>query len=617
MSKDLLKKLFSIGCIVACIGGCAPTATDRAGRVPEIYISTAEDVNAVAEAEALFSLSQEEVATSEELLDIAILFAKSGNLERSQSTLSLVIDEELSDSRFIDFSLLSIELALQRQEPEEASVYLNDSRFEQLQRNFDRWYRQRMLSLRSDISELLGNNFDSIDYSIQLVSMLSSVSDIINVHDKIWRQLAEQPYSELLSCSSGEPSILSDWCQLSLSTRDYQKNPEAIPSILANWRANHLHHPANKHSPSWFQQDVSNLVQASKIALLLPLQEQYEAPSKTFLDGFMQAYFDLLAQDTAAPPQVRIHDTSAVPIEQAYQNAVIEGADVIIGGIRQNEAQILREMPLTLPTILLNQTSVRESVQKENLFQFGNSKHHEMLQIADHALSKEYKSVLLISPDKNWGQESVQTFSNYWLDKGGRVVETVYYNETIKDFTENLKPALQVDLSEERGLKIRRFINSQVVFSSRRRQDIDLVVILGYPVKARQIKPSLDFLYASDLPVYSISNIYQGGKQPDLDRDLSDITFTAMPWTLPGQLNKAMDSDPGMHTAYRQLYALGYDTFLIHRNLPKNSLGLQVPLFGATGLLFIDKERIQRKAKWARFKNGVAQPLNIMQDMGN
>ena len=617
MSKDLLKKLFSIGCIVACIGGCAPTATDRAGRVPEIYISTTEDVNAVAEAEALFSLSQEEVATSEELLDIAILFAKSGNLERSFNTLSLVVSNQLSDFRFVDYSILKIELAVQRRDANEAIISLENPRFEQLQQTFDRFYQQRILSIRSDISELQGNSFDSIRYSIQLVSMLSSSSDIVNVHDKIWSQLAEQPYQKLISCSEGQQTLLADWCELSASVRNYQKNPDVMPAVLANWRANHLNHPAEKNPPSWFQTDTNNILQASKIAVLLPLQDQYEAPSKTFLDGFMQAYFDLLAQDDMAPPQVRIHDTSTVPIEQAYENAIIEGAELVIGGIRQSEAMTLREMRLVLPTIVLNQSFAEMSTQKDNLFQFGNSKHHEMLQIADHALSKGYKSVLLISPDKNWGKESVQAFSQYWLAKEGRIAETVYYNETVKDFTENLKPALQVDLSEYRGLEIRRFINSQVLFSSRRRQDIDFVVILGYPIKARQIKPSLDFLYASDLPVYSISNIYQGEAQPDLDRDLSNITFTAMPWTLSGHLTDAMDSHPGMHTAYRQLYAMGYDTFLIHRNLPKSSTGLQVPLFGATGLLSIDKENIQRKAKWARFKNGVAQPLNIKQETGS
>ena len=611
MSKNLLIKFFSICCIVACIGGCAPTATDSGGRVPEIYISTAEDVNAVAEAEALLTLSQEEVATSEELLDIAILFAKSGNLERSFSTLSLVVSETLSNSRFIDYSMLNIELALQRHEAAAASGYLDDPRFMQLQQSFDGRYRQRIVSIRSDISELLGNSFDSIHYSIQLASMLDSSSDIINVHDKIWGQLAEQPYQELISCSKNKTPPLAGWCDLSVSVRDYQKNPKAIPLILANWRASHPNHPAEKNPPAWFQTEANNILQVSKIALLLPMQDQYEAPSKTFLDGFLQAYFDLLAQDNMAPPQIRVHDTSTLSIEQAYQNAIIEGAELIIGGIRQSEAATLREMTLSLPTIVLHQRFKDISTKKDNLIQFGNSKHHEMLQIANHALNQGHQSALLISPDKNWGQESVEAFSQYWLARKGRVAETVYYSEAIQDFTEELKPALHVDLSETRGLNIRRFINSQVLFSSRRRQDIDFVVILGYPVKARQIKPSLDFLYASDLPVYSTSNIYQGKKQADLDRDLSNITFTAMPWTLPGHLNNPMKSDEDMHTAYRQLYALGYDTFLVHRNLPINELTVKVPLFGATGLLSIDKETIQRKAKWAKFNNGVAKPLNI------
>ena len=40
---------------------------------------------------------------------------------------------------------------------------------------------------------------------------------------------------------------------------------------------------------------------------------------------------------------------------------------------------------------------------------------------------------------------------------------------------------------------MRRFINNSLSYTARRRDDIDLVVVLGYSEKARQIKPSLDF----------------------------------------------------------------------------------------------------------------------------
>jgi len=47
MSKQFLLKILGIGCILAFIGGCAPTATTDSGRVPVTYISEAEDLTAL------------------------------------------------------------------------------------------------------------------------------------------------------------------------------------------------------------------------------------------------------------------------------------------------------------------------------------------------------------------------------------------------------------------------------------------------------------------------------------------------------------------------------------------------------------------------------------------
>ena len=91
--------------------------------------------------------------------------------------------------------------------------------------------------------------------------------------------------------------------------------------------------------------------------------------------------------------------------------------------------------------------------------------------------------------------------------------------------------------------------------------------MLGYPLKARQIKPALDFLYVANIPVIATSHIYNGVQQTGLDRDLSGVEFSSMPWTLKGQLAVDLKPDNQLHTAYRQLFALGYDSFLIARNL--------------------------------------------------
>ena len=130
------------------------------------------------------------------------------------------------------------------------------------------------------------------------------------------------------------------------------------------------------------------------------------------------------------------------------------------------------------------------------------------------------------------------------------------------------------------------------------------MVVLGYPMVARQIKPALDFLYASDVPVVATSHIYNGTAQASLDRDLSSVEFSAMPWTLPGQLAKPLQPDQRLHTAYRHLYAVGYDAFLLHRNLKALESETALPLFGATGLLSLSNGVIERQQKWATFQRG-------------
>ena len=130
------------------------------------------------------------------------------------------------------------------------------------------------------------------------------------------------------------------------------------------------------------------------------------------------------------------------------------------------------------------------------------------------------------------------------------------------------------------------------------------MIVLGYGDKVRQIKPSLDFLYAGDIPVYATSHIYGGSEEIELNRDLSGITFSAMPWTLNGQLPRTLQPDQRLPTAFRQLYAMGYDAFLLHGLLDQLNSQESVPIFGATGLLKSSNGIITRDEKWAEFKNG-------------
>ena len=604
MDKKFLLQIVGLGCILAFISGCTPTTTTQSGSVPVAFIATTENASLYEQAEILFAGAQSVEVPGEILLQAAILFAKSGDKNRTGESLALIDPDELKNVDFINYTLLGIELNLQSASPAEALLKLQATRFIALKSSFKRQDVLHALSLESDINAKLGNIESSINASIRLAQLLNKKSDVLNVHNKIWRQLSAQPYNLLQRCFNQAEPILGQWCNLAADMRLLQSNYPGQLIQFSNWKTANLSHPAARTPPTGLKQNRKN-TSSSQVALLLPLQDDYRIPSQTFLDGFMAAYYQLFEQSNTEPPNIRLHDTSNQTIQQAYENAIAEGAEMVIGGLRESEAQSLMQLPIMpVPTISLNRLDRVDTQQPVNLVQFGNSPEDEMTQIADLAWRKGHRNAIVIAPDNNWGVQATRSFDTYWRQKGGQLLGQVSYPMTIKDFTQFLKPSLQIDLSEDRGVDLKRFVNSRLIYTPRRRQDIDFIVALGYPLNARQIKPALEFLYAADLPVYSISKIYNGVEQAGLDRDLSGIQFTAMPWTLPGQLAKELRSDETMHTAYRQLYALGYDTFLVHRNLDKLSSVTQSPLFGAMGVLSLSQGVIKRTGRWGEFNQG-------------
>jgi outer membrane PBP1 activator LpoA protein len=604
MTIKALRLIAFAGCILAFIGGCAPT-TDTV-RAPAITTIDAPDISVLEKAAELLLEAELSEQPDSLILSAAGLIANAGDIAQSANVLARINPDNLRDPQFIEYSLLGIELDLILANWAQAAAWFETDRFIFLSATFDRRLRLRTLSLQSDANFALGNFEQSLLTSIQLAQMLTKKSEVRDIHNKIWRQLNELSYAFLQQGQNHQNVRLAGWLQLAELCRKYQSSQQAQIQQYNNWQLRWNTHPAALIPPTPFSEGFKYSVPPAQVALLLPLQEQYEVPSYTLLDGFMNAYYELLAQSEGSDvPGVRIYDTSVQSVQKAYNNAVDDGAEVIVGPMRQSEvAELLTVPALPVPTISLNRTNDSTGLQVRNLFQFGLSPLDEMTQIADRAWQSGQRNVVLIAPDNSWGNRSSEFFNQYWANKGGAVLATVPYPSSINDFTPLLKAPLQIDLSEERGLQLKRFINSRVQFTARRRQDIDLVVVLGYPLRARQIKPALDFLYASDIPVVATSHIYNGTEQIGLDRDLSGVEFIAMPWTLPGQMPRQLQPDQRLHIAYRHLYAMGYDAFLLHRNLPNLTSEQAIPIFGSTGLLSLSDGIIKRQAKWAKFQRG-------------
>jgi uncharacterized protein len=605
MNKKRLPLIVFAVNILAFISGCAPTTTKDTVRVPVFAGVEVADINVLQEAQALLESAPLSDNPDNRIFDAAVMFANAGDLPRSAEVLGLVVTQQLSDPQYTEFSLFAAELDLSLGKPQSTASRLGQDRFANLSKTFNTQLQKHSLSLQAEANFALGNIEQGLLNSIGLVGLLKKKQDIRAVHNSVWHQLTLLPYSYLQKGQTHRNAVLAGWLQLAQLNRKYQANAQAKELAFENWQLRWRSHPAAKTAPIALKQLKRNAA-PSQVALLLPLQEQYEVPSYTLLDGFMGAYYQFLDENISADaPEIRVYDTSVQSLQRAYNNAVEDGAEMIIGPMRQSEVEaLLLVSTLPVPTLSLNRVDTSGLTQPENLFQFGLAPEDEMAQIADRAWLQGKRNVLVVAPNNGWGTRSTAFFNEYWRQKGGTVLDQVAYPSSVKDFTPLLKPPLLIDLSEERALQVKRFVNSRIKSKARRRQDLDLVVILGYPVVARQIKPALDFLYASEVPVVATSHIYNGIEQAGLDRDLTGVEFSAMPWTLPGHLANELKPDRRLHTAYRHLYAVGHDAFLLHRNLNDLQSEQAMPLFGATGILSLSEGVIVRQQKWAEFRRG-------------
>ena len=592
--------------ILAFIGGCAPTSTlQNKPQSADEYLSSTP---ALPIPQVSTSVEIDQIPDSDKLLQAEEL-AAADKTEESNALILSINPDNLDNRSFVRHSLLSANIYIANNQLEFASQVLQTTRFNALTGRQKSELRIEIIQLQADIAIALGNYPLGLEKLIKLSRLAKRKSDIRAIHDQIWTILYLVPY-EVLSEKNKKNYQHRGWLKLAASSREYQLHPNEQAKIFSAWRRNWKNHPAAKNPPSYFGGSSFWNSNPDSIGLLVPLQENYLTPSKTLIDGFMDAYYSAMNLPTKKSkklPEIRIYDSSSGEIAAVYNQAVKDGMDLIIGPMRQSEVEALGKLDdLPVPTISLNRLDSSSAASTDNLYQFGLSTEDELTQIANRAWQRGRRNILMISPDNSWGRKSADFMRQHWVTKGGSMVEDVRYPISVNDFTKFLKQPLQIDLSEKRGLSIKRFINSRVKYSARRRQDIDVVVMLGYPNKARQIKPALDFLYASDIPVMATSHIFSGLEQIGLDRDLSQVEFTSMPWTLKGQLAKELQPDKQLHTAYRHLYALGHDSFLIARNLSNLEKSEPFPLFGATGILSLQDGTIVREQKWAKFKRGAA-----------
>jgi hypothetical protein len=389
-------------------------------------------------------------------------------------------------------------------------------------------------------------------------------------------------------------------------SRQLRQPGAEVARLQAEWQRRYPRHPASDRL-AWWLATPAQAEALEQVALLLPFSGPLAAPAAAVRDGLLAAHFQQAARGEAVP-EIRLYDTGAGAhgVRELYQQAVADGARLVIGPLHKDSVQALAlSGTLDVPVLALNQI---EGSGPPGLYQFGLPPEDEARQVAERARWDGHDAALVLIPEGAWAERVYNAFVAHWEELGGRTLEVQRFPAQQVDFGAAIQTLLNLDDSRNRHRALTRLLGRSLEFEPRRRQDADFIFLLAQPQEARQIKPQLRFHHAADLPVYSISTVFAGQANAQRDADLNGIRFCDMPWVLAPEdgraglheeLSRLWPAEMQRHT---RLFALGIDAYELLPYLQQSGLRY---FNGATGTLSLDaRQRLYRELRWAEFHRG-------------
>ncbi|MBS0358376.1 MAG: penicillin-binding protein activator [Proteobacteria bacterium] len=497
--------------------------------------------------------------------------------------------------------LLKSKIELANSKPEQALSTLGD--IQQVntlteEQNFD--YHSTL----ADAYAKQGNYFYSIQQRIKLEPLIHDPNLTTSNQQQIWQTLSEISPEQLHSLElETNQKELKGWVQLASLVKEKSDQPSALKTGIKEWMSRYPEHPATPIAQYTLSR-IENVhsIEANKIALLVPLNGPLSLPGKAVRDGFIAA-----AKNAGkGEDKVQTYDTSTGDIKTLYQQAVQNGAEVIVGPLDKNKVQTLADDSnlVTVPTLALNYSAPARL--PNNLYEIGISPQDEAAQVAAKASQQGYKNAIVIAPSGAWGQGIAETFADQWKKQGGRIADRMAYSPK-QNFTKPIKQLLHAYNGKGRGKSAR----------GGSRHDVDMVFLVATPSVARQVVPLFKFYYAGNIPIYATSLVYNGTPEPALDRDLNGVIFCDMPWVFEdgGNLEKNYEQTspqwPSALNRYTRLYALGFDAFNLSQQLTRLDTSPELGISAHTGKLYANADhRVSRQLQWAKFQNGTPEIIS-------
>ncbi|MAC47965.1 MAG: hypothetical protein CMI12_14100 [Oceanospirillum sp.] len=427
-------------------------------------------------------------------------------------------------------------------------------------------------------------------------------------YEGLWQNILNISLDDLRPLLADETNFeMRGWLDLARMRKEAAANLDQFALELSRWQSEWYDHPAALSLPK----DMAFLDEISRnpvqhIAVFLPQSGNLSRAGLAIREGLMAASLDAKAQG-AKTSQLSFYDSNTMSLDEMYRKAKAAGAEVVVGPLTKDKVSALQQRSrLPLPTLALNYGTQNQNNNKQ-LFQFAISPEDEANQAAKISWQDGHKSALTLTANSDWGSRALSAFDKQWQQQGGKVVGGTRYSSE-SNLAISIKEMLEVDKSEARLKRMRTILGTNLEFEPRRRKDVDMLFMAATPAIARQVKPALAFYYASDLPVYATSHLYNGKTNQTRDIDLNGINFCDIPWFLEESsgLKFTIDNSWPIDTErYGRLYAMGVDALQLAGRLLLLEAIPGSKVYGATGALSLREDRsIERQLQWATFIEG-------------
>ncbi|MFW0759214.1 penicillin-binding protein activator [Pseudomonas sp. H11T01] len=593
-------RLFSALCLAALLAACASSPSSSLGELPRTPDASIEQLLEQAAA----SKTPEKAALLR--LSAADLAYHQNKAGQSAQILALVPLEQLKPGQQVFASTLAAELAMARNQPKAALTALSHP---SLQRLGELPVEQQIRtgSVHALALEADGQTLAAARERIFIAPLLSGDAASKN-HEAIWALIAALPTDQLQPTSNDD---LGGWLALALAVKT-AGTLEQQQAAIDKWRAQNPKHPAAIQLPLPLTK-LKELASQSltKIALLLPQDGPLASVGKALREGFMAAHYQA-QQAGQKPPSIEFYDSSHLTsLDDFYSKAQAAGVQLVIGPLEKPLVKQLSARPqLPITTLALNYSESEKGPAQ--LFQFGLAAEDEAREVSRRARADGLHRAAAMVPKGEWGDRVLKAFSQDWQANGGSIVAIERVDQPVQ-LAQQIADMFQLRQSEGRAKSLQNTVGSQVAAQPSRRQDIEFIFLAATPQQAQQIKPTLNFQYAGDVPVYATSHVFSASGDQNQYNDMNGVRFCETPWLLDANdpLRKQVAAQwPQAGGSLGRLYAMGVDAYRLAPRLGQLKALPDSRVEGLSGSLSMSpSQRVQRQLPWAEFVNGQVQRL--------